>query len=84
MADIKFSKEETENIVYKIKQYFQNELDEEIGQFEAEFLLDFFSKEIGSYFYNEGVRDAQAVMSSQFDTITQSLYEIEKITDFKK
>ncbi|NCO02178.1 MAG: DUF2164 domain-containing protein [Epsilonproteobacteria bacterium] len=84
MADIKFSKEETENIVYKIKQYFQNELQSDIGQFEAEFLLDFFAKEIGNHFYNEGVRDAQAVVSTQFDNITQSLYEIEKITDLKK
>lgn len=84
MEDIKFSKEDKEMIVYKIKQYFQKELDDDIGQFEAEFLLDFFAKEIGGYFYNEGVRDAQAVLSSQFDNITQSLYEIEKITDFKK
>ncbi len=84
MADIEFSKEEKEILVYKIKNYFQKELDEEIGQFDAEFLLDFFSKEIGGYFYNEGLRDAQAVIANQLDNISQSLYEIEKITEFKK
>ncbi|EGG94160.1 hypothetical protein IMCC1989_243 [gamma proteobacterium IMCC1989] len=48
MSDIKFSKEEKERIVNKVKIYFDNELEQDIGGFEAEFLIDFFSKEIGS------------------------------------
>ena len=43
MSEIKFSTEETESIVRKIQLYFREELDQEIGRFDAEFLLDFFA-----------------------------------------
>ena len=84
MSDIKFSKEETELIVYKIKNYFERELNEEIGQFDAEFLLDFFAKEIGPVFYNKGLLDAQAVIAQQLEAMSQSFYEIEKPTSYGK
>ena len=34
-------------IIEKLKIYFDRELDFDIGQFDAEFLLDFFAKEVG-------------------------------------
>ena len=58
MSEIKFSREEKERIVKKVETYFSNELDQEIGNFEAEFLIDFFADEIGAYFYNRGLNDA--------------------------
>ncbi|MBT4836909.1 MAG: DUF2164 domain-containing protein [Methylococcales bacterium] len=78
MSDIEFSKNEKELIVNKIKQYFDAELDQDIGQFDAEFLLDFFSKELGVYFYNQGLQDAQAILSSRLDSITDAIDDIEK------
>jgi len=78
METIAFTKEEKEQLVYKIKHYFQKELNEEIGQFDAEFLLDFFGKEIGSYFYNRGLQDAQVAMESQMDTLKELLYSMEE------
>jgi len=50
----------------------------EIGQFDAEFLLEFFVKEIGSYFYNRGLQDAQGVMDSQMDGLKEVLYMMEE------
>jgi len=50
MSEIKFSANDKERIVTKIKAYFSAELDQDIGGFEAEFLMDFFAKEIGPYF----------------------------------
>ena len=38
MSEIKFSKEEVDLLVSKVKNYFSSELDHEIGAFEAEFL----------------------------------------------
>ncbi len=55
MADIRFTKEEKTILVKKITLYFSQELDQEIGQFDAEFLLDFFTDEVGPYFYNRGL-----------------------------
>ncbi|GGY80963.1 hypothetical protein GCM10011613_27520 [Cellvibrio zantedeschiae] len=82
MAKIEFSKPEKELITRKVQMYFREELDQELGQFDAEFLLDFFAEEVGAYFYNRGVRDAQAVIEAKVADINDALYEIEKPTEF--
>lgn len=79
---IEFSSQEKEILVSKVKQYFENELSQDIGQFDAEFLLDFFSKEIGVYHYNKGLKDAQDVFKSRVDSITDAIYELEFPTEF--
>ena len=84
MTEIKFSKEEKEIICKKIQMYFHEELDQELGQFDAQFLLDFFSEEIGSYFYNRGLYDAQAILENRMESISEAIYDIEKMTEFRK
>ncbi|MBV2089649.1 MAG: DUF2164 domain-containing protein [Candidatus Thiodiazotropha sp. (ex Ctena orbiculata)] len=84
MSAIEFSNDEKTFIVHKIKNYFREKLDQEIGQFDAEFLLDFFSEEIGSYYYNRGLQDARAVLESRLENIDEALYEIEKPTEFAR
>ena len=49
MSDITFSREQTSQMVHKLQKYLQAELDVEIGDFDAEFLLDFFAKELGAH-----------------------------------
>jgi uncharacterized protein (DUF2164 family) len=80
MSDIKFSKKETDLMVAKVKDYFNDELDQEIGGFEAEFLIDFFAKEIGPYFYNRGLADAQVVFAEKAEEISYLVEELEKPT----
>ncbi len=80
MAEIEFSKAEKDTIVQKIQDYLNDELDVEIGQFDAEFLLDFFSKEVGAYYYNQGLQDARAVISAKLIDVDEAIYEIEKPT----
>lgn len=78
MSDIKFSKDETDRIVYKIKAYFSDELDQEIGGFDAEFLIEFFGKEIGPFFYNRGLSDAKTLFSEKAEELNYSIQELEK------
>ena len=78
MFEIKFSIDEKEALVQKLKNYFIEELKQEIGQFDAEFLLDFISKELGSYYYNQGLYDARAIVESKLASIDDELYAIEK------
>ncbi len=78
MQGIKLSDQEKAAVIDKIQLYFQKELDQEIGQFDADFLLDFFAKEIGVYFYNQGLFDAQQVIDERIETIKDALYEIEQ------
>ena len=82
MSEIQFTEDEKALLVQKLKRYLDQELDYDIGQFDAEFLLDFFSKEIGVYHYNRGLKDAQDVFKSRVDSITDAIYELEIPTEF--
>ena len=84
MTDVKFSIEEKKILVSKIQDYFNNELSEDIGGFDAEFLLDFFNKEIGAYHYNQGLKDAQILIEENNQILLQRCYETEKITHYTK
>lgn len=84
MAEIKFSDEEKQAIGLKVQRYVEEELDLEIGQFDAEFLLDFFTKEIGEYFYNRGLYDAQAILESKIEEIGESILQLEKATQLNR
>ncbi|GAW94693.1 MULTISPECIES: DUF2164 domain-containing protein [Colwellia] len=75
MSSIKFSSTETEQLVSKIQDYFTKELDQDLGQFDAEFLLDFFSKEVGAHFYNRGLFDAQTVIATKLEYVSEMMHE---------
>jgi len=78
MSTIVFSTQEKEQMILKLQKYFLKELDNELEQFDADFLLDFIAKEMGVFFYNKGLYDAQAVLTERLDTISDAIYEIEQ------
>ncbi|TRX55927.1 DUF2164 domain-containing protein [Thalassomonas sp. M1454] len=78
---MKFTRSQNDAMVAKIQRYFINELDQDIGQFDAEFLIDFFAKEMGNAFYNKGLLDAQAIVNEKVLTISDAIYEIEQPSD---
>ena len=80
--EIQFTQEEKDVLVHKLKHYLDQELDFDIGQFDAEFLLEFFNKEIGVYHYNRGLKDAQDVFKSKVESVTDAIYELEIPTQF--
>lgn len=78
-----FSEAEKAEIIAKIQKYFNRELGQDIGRFDAEFLLDFFAREIGNYFYNQGLYDAQAILSTKLDDLNDAIYQLELPTQIK-
>lgn len=84
MREIKFTREEKAQIVDKVQGYFRTELDREIGGFDAEFLVDFFAQELGAYFYNRGLYDAQAVLAKKLEDVGDAILELERMTDFER
>lgn len=80
MAIIDLSTSQKEAITSKIQTYLANELDVELGQFDAEFLLDFFAENIGVFFYNKGLSDARVILQGKLDAIDEDLYAAEKET----
>lgn len=84
MAEIRFSEQEKAQIVHRVQRYFDKELHQEIGRFDAEFLLDFFASEIGAFFYNRGLSDAQAVLAAKVDELGEAIYQLEKPTELRR
>ncbi len=82
MPQVAFTQEEKAVLAAKVKRYFDQELDQEIGQFDAEFLLDFMGRELGVYYYNRGLKDAQELFRMRADTIVDAIYELEVPTEF--
>ena len=71
---ISLEKEIRERIIEEIKSYYWNEEAEEISDFKAENLLDFFLENIGPHIYNQGIKDAYAFMMEK----TEDLLGLEK------
>ena len=59
MAKIEFNKQKRDALLDKLTHYLDRELDCEASPLQAGFLLDFISEQMGPYYYNQGVQDAQ-------------------------
>ncbi|ATM95811.1 Uncharacterized conserved protein [Yersinia frederiksenii] len=78
MADITFTREQTQRMVHKIQRYMEQEHNFELEDFDAEFLLQFISRELGAHYYNQGVNDAIAQVEAKMLDITDSILWLEK------
>ena len=78
MSVVEFSKEEKALITQKLQRFVATELGFDMGSFDAEFLLDFVSKELGCYFYNRGLYDAQTVVNARFEEMAEAIVVLEK------
>lgn len=78
MKPITFSREETSAITAKLRAYFRDELEINLATLPAEMLLDFLGREIGPFFYNRGLYDAQAVVAKKAEDITEAIAGLER------
>lgn len=78
MRDVELSSQLKERLVGKVKAYFDEELQQDIGGFEADFLIDFFIRELGASLYNQGLFDAQQVFNEKMDELGYVIHELEK------
>ncbi|MBU6952460.1 DUF2164 domain-containing protein [Hahella sp. HN01] len=75
---IEMTRDEKQQLVAKVKDYFASELDQEIGGFQAEFLIDFFVREIGPLAYNKALDEAENIIRMQVENISDALYELQQ------
>ena len=78
MSKIAFPAQLKEQLIQKLQNYMSLELEIELGQFDADFLLDFISKEMGSHYYNQGLYDAQAVLADRMESLVDAIYQLEQ------
>lgn len=81
MSDLKLDKDTRTRLNQQIRQYLSDELDFDIGNMEADFLIDFLTKSLGASFYNLGLKDAQALIARKMDDINDELYGMEQPDD---
>ena len=60
-----------------IKRYFEEHMDDDVGDLKAKLLLDFFLEEIGPAVYNRAIGDAQAVMQGRVADLDGTCYHTE-------
>ena len=64
-------------VVASIQRYFQENMDEPIGNITAGALLGFFLEEIGPLVYNQAVADVQQRLQARIQEIDLEVYEDE-------
>lgn len=76
-------REDKRAIAEQLQAYLRTEL-QQVGAFEAEFLLDFVAERIGAHYYNRGLDDARALLATQLDTLDDALYQLQQPTDARR
>lgn len=72
---IVLSKEQMTDAIPVVQQFIHEELDLEISELKARFLVAFFAKEIGPHAYNQGVDDAEAYFRSKLEDLKGTCFE---------
>lgn len=80
MILLKLPKEVKEEIINNVKNYFEEERSETIGDIGADQFIDFMIKELGPHIYNKAITDARILMNEKASQIEDELYSMEKKT----
>lgn len=75
---ITFTPEQRNELIQRVRTYCEGELSLELGRFDIEFLVDFFTKQIGPLYYNQGLFDAVAMLDKRVDEVRESILAMEK------
>ncbi len=78
MTPIRFSREEITANAAKLRPYFRDEFDVDLRDLPAEMLVDFLAREIGPFFYNRALYDAQAIVKKKADDIAEAIAGLER------
>lgn len=78
---IELEKDALARAVKAVQRYFEEKRDQELGNLEARFLVDFFLEQVGPTIYNQAIKDAQALMQDKLVDIDGELYETEPSED---
>ncbi|WP_053366627.1 DUF2164 domain-containing protein [Bacillus sp. FJAT-27245] len=73
-----FSKQQKDQLIGDIQEFFLKERGEELGNLEAENVLEFFKNELGPYFFNEGIKQSRKVAEEKMAQLEEELYSLER------
>tara|TARA_Y100000758_G_scaffold204198_1_gene145970 strand:- start:565 stop:810 length:246 start_codon:yes stop_codon:yes gene_type:complete len=80
---INISRKNKDKIIQDLQEWFQENLDQEIGNLDAEFLTDFFTENVGGLFYNQALKDVHTLIYEKTESLADSIYDLTKDTSFE-
>ncbi|WP_070966326.1 DUF2164 domain-containing protein [Vibrio sonorensis] len=83
MSEIELTKQQVAQMAAKLQDHLCDEHEVELGQFDAEFLLEFIIKEFGPSIYNQGIKDAELLIHRKFSDLQDELYQVERDDKYK-
>lgn len=78
ILELKIDKQQKAGLAKAVQDYLVNELDFDVSGLQCEMLLDHVAEVIGPAFYNQGLRDAQAVISRRMDDAAADIDVLEQ------
>ena len=72
---IELDKHETKEVVVSLQYYFREELDQDLSEMRAKFLLEYILKEIAPFAYNKGVKDAETFFRAKIEDLPGTCFE---------
>ena len=77
---INISRKHKETIIQDLQEWFQENLDHEQGSLDDEFLFDFFTKNVGGFYYNQALTDVPTLIYEKTESLADSIYDLTKDT----
>ncbi|MNZ52132.1 hypothetical protein D3C78_699690 [compost metagenome] len=78
MLMLKLPREQKDQLVERVQEFFELERSEMIGSVAAEQLLDYMIQELGPHIYNKAIADARQTVLERMHTLEDELYALEK------
>lgn len=72
---IKLSEERRDQIIRSLQGFCSSELEQDISDFQAGQLLDFFVRELGAPVYNQAIQDARGFIQDKLADLEGEFYE---------
>jgi uncharacterized protein (DUF2164 family) len=80
---LSLTKEQKADLVASIRRFMAGEIDYELSEIEAGFLLDYALQEIAPFAYNKGIEDAQKYLARLVEDLPGTCFE-EPLTYWNK
>ncbi len=78
MSTIELSNEDKATLVQAAQKYASDELDIELGRFDAEFFVEHLAGLMAPIVYNQALRDAQAILQQRVIDLVEAIDALEK------
>ncbi len=72
---IKLSEERRDRVIRSTKEFFAETFDDELSDYRAQRIVDFFTKELGPPVYNQAIRDAYGFIQDKLSDLEGEFYE---------